>query len=204
MASPRDPDSGKGKIPATPADRDRAAAAVIQRDLDAALAAESPAIEAPRTRTPADRELAAAIAELRRGDGQWHAAEQIARAADALAAKGLEIEERVAALEAIKNRIAATLRRIWGWIVGAIVTSAASAGAVVYGAGVKAGHERDTKAAAVEQARAVRLHHAWLTRDLPMVLRDTDHRVDEHDRALNLDTRPQHPIRFPPPGDQTP
>lgn len=202
MASPRDPDSGKGKILATPADRDRAAAAAIKRDLDDALARERPEIEAPRTRTPADRELAAAIDELRRGDGQWHAAEQIARAADALAAKGREIEARVADLEKLRERIAATIRRIRAWIVGAIVTSATSAGAVVYGAGVKAGHAHDVRAAAAEQTRVVRLHHAWLTRDLPLALRDTEHRVDEHDRALRLDTRPQHPIRFPPPGDQ--
>lgn len=189
MPPPRDPDSGKGKIvPATAADRDRAATAVIKRDLDAALATERPVMDPPRTKTPADNALAAAIDQLRAADPQWHVAEQAARVADALGAKAAEIEDRVAALEDVLATIRRLVSRLKTWIAGSLVATAGSIAAVIYGAGVKAGHADTIEAERRAQVQRVEAHGRQI-----QCLRghDAGHasRLDEHDHILGLPSR---------------
>lgn len=185
----RAPDSGKGRILATPAERDRAATAAIKRDLNEALAAERPEMSPPRTRTPADEALAAAIDELRRADPEWHVAEQCARVAAALSAKDDELGARLTALETVRATVGRTISRLRAWALGSAVTALTAVGAVVYGAGVKAGHASAAELAAKAQAEAVIRHERTLTVELPLLRLSIDHRLDTHDRALGIDTR---------------
>lgn len=119
------PDSSSGRVrkrrPASLDDtlddqdeRDRAVQLAIERDVRKASAVTAAAevaaaLKFPRSRTPADEELAAAIAKVRAGMPEWALAENVAKALEALAAR---IDENAAADQA---RAAADRKRRTRW-----------------------------------------------------------------------------------------
>ena len=130
----------------------------------------------PRARTPADEALASAIAELRRQSPEWHVAEQVA---GAICAMGEIVESQNAEILALRSQVAtlaeghgevarvhavvgksvARIRKLAG---GAAFAAISSIIAVIYGAGVKSGHQDAEQVAAREQAAAVKTHEARL------------------------------------------
>jgi hypothetical protein len=205
VTPPRDPpDSGRGRVrrPASLSDtideadeRAQAAAAVIERDVREAMSVERPEMATPRTRTPAEAALRAAVDELRRLTPEWHVAEQVARALDAIEERFAEQERKLGALEAIRVAAAKTIRRLKAWAASSSIAAAGAVAAVIFGLGVKRGHEDAEQAAAKERARLVKKHERVLTVERPLIDLTIDNRLGAHDRALGLDTR--QPITFP-------
>ncbi|RTL16838.1 MAG: hypothetical protein EKK55_23580 [Rhodocyclaceae bacterium] len=143
-------------------ERAQAAAAVIERDVRDGLAVERPTMATPRTRTPAEAALRAAIDELRRLQPEWHVAEQTARALDQLA-EVIEQErtDRLAA-DAKKKHAAdlETARQSWRAPVWRAVKALAAAAALALGTvtvNALIGHG-DSRRAAAQQAEVIRTH----------------------------------------------
>lgn len=179
--------------------RARAVAAVVERDVRAAIAAERPAMPLPRSRTPADDQLRQAIDEVRRTAPEWHVAEHVARSLDAIAdhldalaarldAKDADYDKRIGAIEKVLDTLKGFIRGARARIAAIAVAAIGSVAAVIYGAGAKAGHEATVAATAAEQARAVRRHGLTLQRVCARD-RDQDARLDEHDHLLSLPSR---------------
>lgn len=150
----------------SPDARAQAAAAVIERDVRAGLAAERPEMALPRTRTPADLALRQTIDELRRGAPEWHTAEQTARALDQLA-DGLaqEREDRLAADRAKAHAAALeTARQSWRAPVWRALKAVAAAAALTIGGfAVNALiNHGDSRRAAAQQAEVIRTHGVQL------------------------------------------
>ena len=152
-------------------ERAQAAAAVIERDVREATAVTAAALVAaelafPRAKTPADAELAAAIAKIRADQPEWNLAENVARALEALAARVDESERQAAATvaaaakkrerwvplwRAVKAGAAATALTLAGFTVNALVNHGDSRRAAAQQAQVPAGLEQ---AAAIPQPGA--------------------------------------------------
>ena len=184
-------------------ERDRAVAAAIEREVAEALAAEQPDMELPRTRTPAEASMRAAIDEIRRLAPDWHVAEHMARLLEALAdqleddratlgrllaAERAVFARRLAALEQYPITAKRALGRFRAAIAGSLLTALGAVAAVVYGAGVKSGHADGAEERARTQAAMVERHDAQLRR---VCVRDQsqDGRLDEHDHLLSLPSR---------------
>lgn len=159
-------------------ERAQAAAAVIERDVREATAVTAAAQVAaamsfPRTRTPADTELAAAIAKIRADQPEWNLAENVARALEALAARTDEGERAQAAEAADRAKRRRRWAPVWRWLK----TSGAAAALAIGAYAVKALDERgDSRRAAAQQAAlivqhdaAIRSLTATVTADHPIV-----------------------------------
>lgn len=159
-------------------ERAQAAAAVIERDVREAAAVTAAAQVAaelawPRARTPADAELAAAIAKIRADQPEWALAENVARALEALAKRVDEREREAAAAAAEAQRKRARWEPLWRWAKA----SAAAWALAIAAYAVKALDERgDSRRAAAQQAALVSQHDtairaltATVTADHPIV-----------------------------------
>lgn len=175
MTPPRDPDSGKGRVRRPPSlsdtldeadERAQAAASVIARDVREAAAVTAAAqvaaeLSFPRARTPADAELAAAIAKIRADQPEWALAENVARALEALA-KRIDEGKRQAAAEA-----AAEVKKRARWVPlwRAMKAGAAAAALTIGGFTVNALIEHgDSRRAAAQQAQVISDHAAAIKR----------------------------------------
>lgn len=162
------------------AERDRAATAAIQRELEAALAAERPSMPLPRTRTPADAELAAAIDKIRADQPEWALAENVARAFDALSLRIDESERRAAEeaaackLEAAAAEAEETKKRLrWVPLWRALKAGATGIALTIGGFTVNALiNHGDSRRAAVQQAAVIDEHTTAIKRLTEVVTAD--------------------------------
>lgn len=142
--------------------RARAAAAVIERDVREGLAVEAITMSLPRTRTPAEESMRAAIDKVRQLSPEWHVAEQTARALDEIAdAIEAERAERLAT-EAARQRAAErdADRKSWRAPVWRAIQAIGAAGALaLLGVTVNAliSHG-DSRRAAAQQADVIAEH----------------------------------------------
>lgn len=155
-------------------ERAQAAAAVIERDVREATAVTAAAQVAaamafPRTRTPADTELAAAIAKIRADQPEWNLAENVARALEALAARVDESERQAAATVAA----AAKKRERWVPLWRAVKAGAAATALTLAGFTVNAlVNHGDSRRAAAQQAQVIDKHTAAIERLTEVVTAD--------------------------------
>ena len=155
-------------------ERAQAAAAVIERDVREATAVTAAAQVAaamsfPRMRTPADTELAAAIAKIRADQPEWNLAENVARALEALAARVDESERQAAATVAA----AAKKRERWVPLWRAVKAGAAATALTLAGFTVNAlVNHGDSRRAAAQQAQVIDKHTAAIERLTEVVTAD--------------------------------
>lgn len=155
-------------------ERAQAAAAVIERDVREATAVTAAALVAaelafPRAKTPADAELAAAIAKIRADQPEWNLAENVARALEALAARVDESERQAAATVAA----AAKKRERWVPLWRAVKAGAAATALTLAGFTVNAlVNHGDSRRAAAQQAQVIDKHTAAIERLTEVVTAD--------------------------------
>lgn len=195
MTPPGPPDSRpprRGKRPPSISDtideadeRAQAAAAVIERDVREAAAATAAAIVAaemafPRQKTPADAELAKAIAQIRADAPEWQLAENMARALEALAARIDDGERRAAADVVERERQAAAAakeahekRERWAPLWRALKAGATAIALTIGGFAVNALiNHGDSRRAAAQQAAVIDKHTAAIERLTEVVTAD--------------------------------
>ena len=174
-------------------ERERAAAAVIERDVrDAAatvaacaVATDPARLSIPRARTPADQALAAAVAEIRRSMPEWQLAEQVAVALEALSAQvDAEARTRAAAIAEAQDQAAARAaedakRRsrwdpLWRWLKASGAAAAIAVGVTAVKALVDHGDSRrgsaQQAAMVIDHGKAIDRIDRIVTADHPIVL----------------------------------
>lgn len=141
----------------------------------------------PRTRTPADEVLAAAIEQIRRDHPDWELAHVVTGALEQLA-------QRVADVEAARDTLKDTLRRLKAWAWGSAGTALVTVGTVLWFAFGYQGETSELRGA--ERQRAAQREARELEdREAADKLRDALELLARDHAALRGEVRGLYPLR---------